>query len=290
MSPIDATKFIEEKRDKTITSPTNFEEQALAFMGKELYDAFFYGYTKKHWGRDPKEIPASVLKRIPIRFNYNDNYYRSIYQGIPDDGYTEIIERILSHRKITVQLSTEYKASMNSDYDFIFYTGPLDAYYDHEFGRLSYRTVYWKKEVGNGDILGHPAFNFPSLDQPYTRKREHKHYKYWKSYEKSILFTEFSKDTTPKDEPYYPMRLASDKILMSKYYRKLSQENNVAFLGRLALYKYMDMHQVIADALDLADAIIPSFANGNISKTKIYAPPSRKNEIDSSLKFQSKPI
>ena len=241
---------------------------------------FFYGYTKKHWGRDPKEIPASVLKRLPLRFNYNDNYYRSIYQGIPEDGYTEIIERILSHDKINIHLNTPYSPSMNSDYDFIFYTGPLDAYYDYKFGRLSYRTVYWEKEIGNGDILGHPAFNFPSIEQPYTRRREHKHYKYWETYNKSVVFTEFSKDTSSEDEPYYPMRLSSDKTLMSKYYGMLSQEKNVAFLGRLALYKYMDMHQVIADSLDLASAVIPNFVDGKIYNTGIYAPPCCKNEIN----------
>jgi UDP-galactopyranose mutase len=285
MTPLEAEKFIEDKRDKTIINPINFEQQALAFMGKELYEAFFYGYTKKHWGRDPKEIPASVLKRLPLRFSYNDNYYRSVFQGIPEDGYTEIIERILLHPNISIHLNTEYHPSLNADYDFIFYTGPLDAYYDHQFGRLSYRTVYWDKEVGKGDLLGHPAFNFPSLDQPYTRRREHKHYKYWESYEQTVVFTEYSKDTTSQDEPYYPMRLESDKDLMAKYYRNLMQENNVAFLGRLALYKYMDMHQVIADALDLADAIKPYFAENKIQGTGIYAPPSRMEEINHTIKI-----
>lgn len=279
MTPLEAAKFIENKRDKTIINPINFEQQALAFMGKELYNSFFYGYTKKHWGRDPKEIPASVLKRLPLRFNYNDNYYKSVYQGIPEDGYTEIIERILLHPCISLQINTKYCPSMNTGYDFIFYTGPLDAYYNYQFGRLSYRTVYWKKEVANGDILGHAAFNFPSLEQPYTRMREHKHYKYWESYEKSVIFTEYSKDTSPSDEPYYPMRLQSDKDLMVKYYAMLAQEKNVAFLGRLALYKYMDMHEVIADALNLADAIKLYFADGK-THNRVYAPPTRMDEIN----------
>ena len=282
LSPSEAFEFIENKRNKGIKNPANFEEQALSWMGNELYQEFFYGYTKKHWGCEPREIPSYVLKRLPLRYNYNDNYYRSIYQGIPEDGYTEIIERILDLPNINIQLGTTYQRSLNEEYDFIFYTGPLDEYYNYEFGRLSYRTVYWEKEIGRGDILGHPAINFPSLDYPFTRRREHKHYKYWKSYDKSIVFTEYSKETGIDDDPYYPIRLGKDKKILARYYQNVLNESNVTFLGRLALYKYMDMHQVISDSLEASHSYLSNFYNStssSMSRNCEQVPPSRRKEI-----------
>ncbi|MDH6062501.1 UDP-galactopyranose mutase [Umezakia ovalisporum] len=250
LNPEQARKFIESKADHSIIEPQNFEEQALKFMGRELYEAFFYGYTKKQWGCDPKELPASILKRIPIRFNYNDNYYNSIYQGIPVDGYTEIVRKILSHDNIEVKLSTPWEFSMVDEFDHVFFTGPIDAFYNFQYGRLAYRTVYWERSVHVGDFQGHPGINYPELDVPYTRMREHKHYTPWERHEKTVVFTEYSKETGLIDEPYYPKRLVVDKDRLEKYRSVAETEERTSFLGRLATYRYMDMHQVIGEALE----------------------------------------
>ncbi|MFW6047328.1 MAG: UDP-galactopyranose mutase [Candidatus Woesearchaeota archaeon] len=253
LNPKQAQEFIESRAEKTITQPQNFEEQALKFMGKELYQAFFYGYTKKQWGCDPKELPASILKRIPIRFNYDDNYYRDFYQGIPVDGYTAIISRILSHENISTKLNTSWEPNMINEFDHVFFTGPLDAFYNFKFGRLSYRTVYWDRSVHTGDFQGNPGINYPELKFPFTRMREHKHYTPWENHEKTVVFTEYSKETGPEDEPYYPKRLQVDKEKLSQYKALGEKEEKVSFLGRLATYRYMDMHQVIGEALDFSD-------------------------------------
>lgn len=251
-SPLEARDYIDSVRRRDIVSPRNFEEQALHFMGDDLYYAFFHGYTKKHWGCEPCQIPASVMKRLPLRFNYNDNYYSSLYQGIPMDGYTAIFSRILDHRRISLTLGHRWRPSDGNGYDHIFYSGPLDGFFGHKRGRLGYRTVFWEKQTGKGDLLGHPAINFPSLDVCYTRRREHKHYEYWKEHEKTVVFTEYSKETGSQDEPYYPKRLSADKALLNDYIGDCLETEKTSFMGRLGLYRYMDMHQVIADSLSLA--------------------------------------
>jgi UDP-galactopyranose mutase len=218
------------------------------------------------------------LKRLPIRFNYNDNYYTSREQGIPEDAYTEIVARILDHENISVHLNTPLSKSILSDYDHIVYTGALDEFFDYEFGRLSYRTVFWNKDIYSNDEIGHAAMNYPSESVPFTRRREHKFYKYWKTYDKTVVFTEFSKATTDQDEPFYPMRLPDDKETMYKYYDKLVEQENMSFVGRLALYKYQDMHQVILDALELADQLLYSIQNKYNSLTP-KVPPRRQEEV-----------
>jgi UDP-galactopyranose mutase len=261
-SPSEARQFVDSIRRHDIERPRNFEEQALHFMGDELYRAFFHGYTKKHWGCEPEQIPASVLKRLPLRFNYNDNYYSSIYQGIPREGYTAIFERLLDHPRISLTLNHRWQPSDGQAYDHVFYSGPLDGFFGHRRGRLGYRTVFWERQIETGDVLGHPGINFPSLDVTFTRRREHKHYEYWKQHEKTIVFTEYSKETGTEDEPYYPKRLAADKALLQGYLGDCLQTERTSFLGRLGLYKYMDMHQVIAESLSLAREFIAAIASG----------------------------
>ncbi|MEP0710322.1 MAG: UDP-galactopyranose mutase, partial [Algoriphagus sp.] len=261
-SPKEAEEFIKIKADSSIENPKNFEEQALKFMGAELYKAFFYGYTKKHWGCEPKELPVSILKRLPLRFSYNDNYYSSTYQGIPVDGYTKIVERMLDHSSIDVSLDTPWEKSMQTEFAHTFYSGPLDAYFDDQFGSLSYRTLYWEAVRDNGDVLGHPAHNFPSLDVKHTRRREHKHYEYWREFEKTIVFTEFSKEAEKGDELYYPKRLANDKTRLSDYITLAKNEEKTSFMGRLGTYRYLDMHRVIEESLQLANEWISAQAEG----------------------------
>lgn len=252
LTPSEAKEFINEISDSSIAEPSNFEEQAMKFIGKDLYQAFFYGYTKKQWGCDPKELSANILKRLPVRFNYDDNYYLSPYQGIPKNGYTEIFERMLEADNIEVHLNTKFDSNWNIDeYEHIFYTGPIDAFFDYKFGRLSYRTVYFDKYITEGDYQGNAVINYADSNVPYTRVHEHKHFTPWESHSKTVYFKEYSKETTPDDEPYYPKRMADDMSKLKIYQDEASKLKNFTFLGRLATYRYMDMHHVIAEALNI---------------------------------------
>lgn len=263
LNPREARAFIQSRADRSIHDPQNFEEQALRFMGHELYEAFFYGYTKKQWGCEPRELPASILKRLPLRFNYNDNYYGSVYQGIPAEGYTAIVERILKHDLIETQLSTPWCRSMKHEFDHVFFTGPIDSFFDYKYGRLSYRTVFWEREVFTGDFQGHPGINYPSMNVPFTRKREHKHYSYWEDHAKTVVFTEYSKDTAPNDEPYYPKRLLHDKEKLYKYMKLAEEAPQVSFLGRLGTYRYLDMHRVIDESLSFGERWAEAFSQND---------------------------
>lgn len=251
-SPEEARAFVAEQGDKTIIEPANFEEQALKFLGRELYEAFFLGYTKKQWGCEPTELPASILQRLPVRFNYDDNYYNTRYQGIPEDGYTALIERILDHPNIEVKLNTPWDPAMWDEFDEVFFTGPIDEFYGYRHGRLGYRTVFWEKRTVTGDHQGNPVINYPGMEVPFTRIHEHKHFTPWETHEKSIVFTEFSKETEAGDIPYYPKRLEADKLLLAKYIDDARQDDGLYFLGRLATYRYMDMDDVIGEALDFS--------------------------------------
>ncbi|MBC7509579.1 MAG: NAD(P)-binding protein, partial [Ferruginibacter sp.] len=239
-SPSHARAFIDTLADKSITDPKNFEEQALRFIGKDLYQAFFYGYTKKQWGCEPSQLPASIIKRIPVRFNYDDNYYNNQFSGIPVDGYTAIMKKMTAHPAIRVSLNKKFDASMDlSGYDHVFYTGPIDAYFNYQFGKLGYRTVTFKKEYANGDYQGAAQINYCEEKIPFTRITEHKHFAPWEQHDKTIYFTEYSKETGPADTPYYPKRLAADKTLLKLYREAAAPLQHVSFLGRLATYRYM---------------------------------------------------
>ncbi len=262
LSPDEAKLFLEELAEKDIAEPRNFEEQALKFIGKELYKAFFYGYTKKQWGCEPSELPASILKRIPVRFNYDDNYHTNTFTGIPVDGYTAIMEKMIDHPSIRLHLKKRFSPMDANTFDHVFYTGPLDAYFDHKHGRLSYRTVTFEQFYSDGDYQGLAQMNFCDEDVPHTRITEHKFFTPWEKHEKTICFKEFSKETTPDDEPYYPKRLDADKALLMKYRHDAEALNGVSFLGRLATYRYMDMHHVIGEALDFSQAFIDAFNSG----------------------------
>ena len=263
--PEEAKAFIESLGDKSITDPRSFEEQALKFLGKDLYHAFFYGYTKKQWGCEPSELPASILKRLPVRFNYNDNYYNNVYQGIPVNGYTELVEKLLDSPKINITLNKKFKYSTElfDVYDHIFYTGPIDAFFDHKFGRLGYRTVTFEKYTAEGDHQGNAVINYCDETVPHTRVHEHKHFAYWEEHEKTVYFKEFSKETTEDDIPYYPKRLEKDKKMLDAYRAEAMQSANLSFLGRLATYRYMDMHHVIGEALHFSQSFLQSLTAGN---------------------------
>jgi UDP-galactopyranose mutase len=255
-SPDEARAFVESLGDKSIGEPQNFEEQALSMLGRDLYEAFFYGYTKKQWGCEPTELPASILKRLPVRFNYDDNYYNARFQAIPKDGYTNVVERMLDHPSIQVQLNTVFVPETAAKFRRVFYAGPLDAFFGYRFGRLGYRTVEFEGFRQKGDILGNAVVNYGEPNVPFTRVHEHKHFAPWEKHERSIAFREFSKETEPEDVPFYPKRLAADLSCLEKYTELAREEPKVVFLGRLGTYRYLDMDQIIGEALDLSRCVL----------------------------------
>jgi UDP-galactopyranose mutase len=258
MGPAEARDFVGGLADESIKEPKSFEDQAMKFLGKEFYMNFFYGYTKKQWGVEPKVLPASILKRLPVRFNYDDNYYNQKYQGIPKNGYTEIVAKILDHEDITVHTSKRLTPEMKADYDHIFWSGPMDGYFNFKLGRLGYRTLEFEKFVENGDHQGNPVINYCEQEVPYTRIAEHKHFTPWEEHEKTVCFKEYSKLCGEKDVPYYPLRMNDDKSMLEDYVKLVETEDKVTFIGRLGTYRYLDMHVVIGESLDLAKTCLTS--------------------------------
>jgi UDP-galactopyranose mutase len=252
-SPKEAQAFLLRMRDGTITTPRNFEEQALAMVGAELYEAFFKGYTQKQWGRDPRTLPAAVLKRLPLRFNYDDNYFNHRYQGIPREGYTALIGRILEHKNIEVFLKQPYDQTLTQDYQHLFYSGPLDKYFDECAGSLAYRTLRFERYTDMGDFQGCAVMNYCDADVPFTRVSEHKHFAPWERNEKTVYFKEFSSEANKNDIPFYPIGLAQENELLARYQELAKVERNITFLGRLGTYRYLDMDVTIAEAIDCAN-------------------------------------
>ena len=251
-SPAQAEAFFKDVGDRSIVDPANFEEQALLLMGRDLYEAFFEGYTTKQWGMAPSALPASILKRLPMRFNYDDNYYASRHQGIPREGYTALIENLLDHDNIRVHLGMSLERSMSTDYHHVFFSGPLDAWFGHDEGRLGYRTLDFVREDHAGDYQGNAVMNYGDLSVPWTRISEHKHFAPWETHEQTVVFKEFSRLCGPSDTPYYPIRLVAEKALLARYVERARTEQRVTFVGRLGTYRYIDMHVTIAEALDAA--------------------------------------
>ena len=262
MNPAEAKTFLESKADTTITDPQTFEDQALRFVGQELYEAFFKGYTQKQWGVDPTQLPASILKRLPVRFNYDDNYFFHKFQGMPENGYTAMVERILDHPNITVHLSTRFVRDQAAQYDHVFYSGPLDGWYDCDIGRLGYRTLDFERFSHQGDYQGCAVMNYGEVEVPWTRITEHKHFSPWEAHEGSVLYREFSRLCGPDDIPYYPIRLMEEQELLKQYVSRADAETGVTFVGRLATYRYLDMDVTIREALNTARAFVENTGKG----------------------------
>lgn len=262
-SPTEAKALIAEKGDSSITDPQSFEEQALRFVGKELYEAFFKGYTIKQWGMSPAQLPASILKRLPIRFNYDDNYFNHKFQGMPKDGYTSMIAGILNHPNISVSLGTAYQTETRAQYDHVFYSGPLDAFYDFQFGRLGYRTLDFERFTVEGDYQGCAVMNYCEQEVPYTRITEHKYFSPWEQHDGSVCYKEFSRACEADDIPYYPIRQVGEMSLLTKYVDLAEQEKNITFIGRLGTYRYLDMDVTIAEALKTAETYLESLETAN---------------------------
>lgn len=271
-NPSEAQAFIAQRADTSIEEPQTFEEQALRFVGRELYEAFFKGYTTKQWGVHPSELPASILRRLPLRFNYDDNYYASTFQGMPKHGYTHIVERILDHPNVKLHLNVRLTRDMAAGYDHVFYSGPIDAWFGHSAGRLGYRTLDFKAERHRGDFQGNPVINYCDEDVPWTRISEHKHFAPWETHENTVIFREYSRYCEQGDTPYYPIRLAREKAQLAQYVEMARAERKVTFVGRLGTYRYLDMHVTIAEALDAAACFLRRTKAGEPMPAFVAAP------------------
>ncbi len=256
LSPPEAEAFIAEKADASIQEPVSFEDQGLRFVGKELYEAFFAGYTQKQWGLHPSELPASILKRLPLRFDYDDAYFSHPYMGIPRDGYTTIVESILAHPGINVALSTTLSRDDGAAYDHCFWTGPIDGYFDHQLGRLPYRTLDFEVERHDGDFQGCPVMNYCDSDVPFTRITEFKHFTRWETHSGTLTYREFSRECLAADIPYYPVRQVRERAMLHDYIDLARRAEKVSFVGRLGTYRYIDMDVSIGEALRAADAFL----------------------------------
>jgi len=272
LRPDEARAFLAAQGDSTITDPQSFEEQALRFVGRDLYEAFFEGYTIKQWGCSPRDLPAAILKRLPVRFNYDDNYFFHTHQGMPKDGYTPMIAAILDHENITVQLNTLFKPEDADGYDHLFWSGPLDGYFDYQLGRLGYRTLDFERFTEQGDYQGCAVMNYGDQDIPYTRITEHKHFSPWETHDSTVCYREFSRAADPDDIPYYPIRMVKEKSLLADYIGLAKTVEGVTFVGRLGTYRYLDMDVTIREALDTAAVFSENLAMGKSMPTFVTAP------------------
>ncbi|MFL7866138.1 UDP-galactopyranose mutase [Vibrio cincinnatiensis] len=258
LTPNEAKELISNVSDSSIGEPKSFKDQAIKFVGHDLYETFFKGYPKKQWGLDTEEIPASVLKRLPVRFNYDDNYFNHQYQGIPENGYTSIFENMLMHENIEVLLNKEVDYNyileqLEHTYEHVFFTGAVDKLYNYRFGMLQYRTLDFEKFYVEGDYQGCAVMSYCDEDVPYTRITEHKYFAPHEQHNDSVCYKEFSRLAEKKDIPYYPVRLTSGDALWEKYEALIKKEFNITFVGRLATFRYMDMDVCINEALSVVN-------------------------------------
>ncbi|WP_314500948.1 UDP-galactopyranose mutase [uncultured Actinomyces sp.] len=252
---------------------TDFESKGVSLVGRPLFEAFFKNYTAKQWQTDPKDLPASIISRLPVRYNYDSRYFNDKYEGLPVDGYTAWMERMVASDLIDVYLDTDFfdpenplnKAAVVGKVPVV-YTGPVDRYFDYSAGDLSWRTVDFEKEVvDTGDYQGCSVMNYGDIDVPFTRIIEFRHFHPERDYQdkKTVIFREFSRFADHGDEPYYPVNTAQDRERLEQYRKLMKNEDRVFFGGRLGTYKYLDMHMAIASALTMLDnELAPLFEDG----------------------------
>lgn len=261
LSPAEAETFLAGQADRDIKEPRDFEEQALAFLGERLYRAFFYGYTKKQWNCEPRELPASVLKRLPVRFNYNDNYFNHKYQAQPTTGYTPLVEKMLAHDRVELQLKRPYEAGLRPEFDHVFYSGPLDRFFEYRAGRLPYRSLDFEWFTERGDYQGCAVMNYADPEVPYTRIIEHKHFSYWQTFADTICNREIPKACGPADTPYYPVHFTEHNPTLAQYRQLARAEHNLTFVGRLGTFRYLDMEVALSEALKTAEYFLESLTS-----------------------------
>ena len=259
VTPEEAAAKIEEQKKEITGEPQNLEEQAISLVGRDIYEKLVKGYTEKQWGRDCKELPAFIIKRLPVRLTFDNNYFNALYQGIPVGGYTKLVENLLEG--IEVRLNEDYlenKAEWNAMAEKVVYTGAIDAYFDYALGNLEYRSVCFENEILDvPNFQGNAAVNYTDKETPWTRIIEHKWFEFGKDEEgndlpKTIISKEYSSEWKPGDEPYYPVNDEKNGELYQKYKALAEKEENIIFGGRLGEYKYYDMDAVIASALECA--------------------------------------
>ena len=260
VTPKEAKEKIEAQiKEANIKEPKNLEEQALSLVGRDIYEKLVKGYTEKQWGRKANELPSFIIKRLPVRFTYDNNYFNDKYQGNPNGGYTTIIEKMLDG--VDVRLNTDFFADrqeFSEIADKILFTGMIDEYFDHCYGYLEYRSLRFETEtLDEENYQGNAVVNYTEYEIPYTRIIEHKHFEFMcqdesKRVPKTVITREYPADWKPGDEPYYPMNDEKNNALYEKYKALAEKESNVIFGGRLGMYKYFDMHNVIAEALRCA--------------------------------------
>lgn len=260
VTPKDAAKKIEEQRKEIIGIPQNLEEQAISLVGRDIYEKLIKGYTEKQWGRNCKELPPFIIKRLPVRLTFDNNYFNAMYQGIPVGGYTKMVENMLDG--IEVRLGIDYlesKEEYDTLADKVVYTGPIDAYFKYRLGALEYRSVRFENEILDiSNFQGNAAVNYTDRETPWTRIIEHKWFEFGKDEDgnelpKTIISKEYSSEWNLGDEPYYPVNDKKNETLYNKYKELADCEKNVIFGGRLGEYKYYDMDQVIEAALECTE-------------------------------------
>lgn len=271
MTPAEAKAFIAQQAED-IPNPETFEEQALSMIGRPLYETFFKGYTEKQWGRSPTELPAAILKRLPVRFTADDSYFDHPHQGMPRDGYTPMVKAILDHPGITVKLSAPCDPQTRENGTHLFWSGPLDAYFGHRLGRLGYRTLTFTHTRAEGDYQGVPVMNYGAAEVPHTRITEHKHFAPWESHDRTVITHEVPGACGPDDVPYYPVRLVREKEMLGAYVGAAQGLSGVTFVGRLGTYRYLDMDVCIREALDTARAFLAAQEAGTPMPVFIIPP------------------
>ena len=257
-TPEQAAAKIEQQRREITGTPRNLEEQAISLVGRDIFEKLVKGYTEKQWGRDCKELPAFIIRRLPVRLTFDNNYFNALYQGIPVGGYTRLVEELLSG--IEVRLNTDYlknKEELDALAKKVVYTGPIDAYFGYDLGYLEYRSVRFETEVlDKPNFQGNAAVNYTDRETPWTRIIEHKWFEFGKDEKgqdlpKTVISREYSSEWKPGDEPYYPVNDDKNNRIFEAYRKRAEQESNIIFGGRLGEYKYYDMDQVIASALEM---------------------------------------
>ena len=258
-----AAKIEEQKKEACITEPKNLEEQAISLVGRDIFEKLIKGYTEKQWGRDCKDLPAFIIKRLPVRLTFDNNYFNALYQGIPIGGYTQLVEHLLEG--IEVRLNTDYleqKEALDRLAETVVYTGPIDAYFGYSLGALEYRSVRFETEVLDiPNFQGNAAVNYTDRETPWTRIIEHKWFEFGKDEQgqdlpKTVISREYSSEWKPGDEPYYPVNDEKNGALYAEYKKLADAEQNVIFGGRLAEYRYYDMDAVIASALKKSEEVL----------------------------------
>lgn len=259
VTPEEAAAKIEEQKKEITGEPKNLEEQAISLVGRDIYEKLVKGYTEKQWGRDCKDLPAFIIKRLPVRLTFDNNYFNALYQGIPIGGYTKLIEKMLEG--IEVRLNVDYlenKEELDKLAEKVIYTGPIDAYFDYKLGTLEYRSVRFENEIlDKPNFQGNAAVNYTDRETPWTRIIEHKWFEFGKDENgndlpKTVISREYSSEWKLGDEPYYPVNDAKNSTLYEQYKALAEAENNVIFGGRLGEYKYYDMDKTIEVALAAA--------------------------------------